>query len=160
MGLDRRIVSILYYNDINDINKIEKFIGETKDHLYEVIINGKIEKLKIPGYKYNESEKLFEETEIQINLESIKKPKEVIKEKNIEKLESFDNLEEVVENIKNDNNFIITEIKEENIEKPKTEIKEEKIEKPKAKPKLKPKTPKIEKPKTTDDDIDDFINII
>jgi hypothetical protein len=136
MGLDRRIVSILYYNDINDINKIEKFIGENKDHLYEVIINGKVEKLKIPGYEYNESEKLFEETEIQINLESIKKPKEAKKEKNIEKLESFAN------------NFTITERKE------------EKIEKPKLKQKSKPKTPKIEKPKTTDDDIDDFINTI
>lgn len=50
MSIDRRIVSILYFNDIN-INKVEKFLGE-KDNYYEVIVDGEIKKLKIPGKEY------------------------------------------------------------------------------------------------------------
>jgi hypothetical protein len=53
MSLDRRIVSILYHNGITDVSKVEKFIGENNNY-YEVVIDGKIEKLKIPGNIYNE----------------------------------------------------------------------------------------------------------
>jgi hypothetical protein len=60
MSLDRRIVSILYHNGITDVNKVEKFIGENNNY-YEVIINGKIEKLKIPGSIYLDNYDFFEE---------------------------------------------------------------------------------------------------
>ena len=51
MSLDRRIVSILYYNNIFDVNNVEEFIGE-KDNFYEIKIDGEIRKLEIPGKEY------------------------------------------------------------------------------------------------------------
>ena len=53
MSIDRRIVSILYHNDIFDIEDVEKFVGE-KDNYYEIIIGGELKKLKIPGNKYED----------------------------------------------------------------------------------------------------------
>jgi len=53
MPVDRGIIAILYYNNITDIDKVEDFIGE-KNGYYEIKINGKIEKLKIPDISYVE----------------------------------------------------------------------------------------------------------
>ena len=53
MAIDRRIVSILYYNGITDVNEIDKFIGESNGY-YQVEINGEIKNLEIPGFHYNE----------------------------------------------------------------------------------------------------------
>ena len=55
MSIDRRIVSILYHNDIFDIEAVEKFVGE-KDNYYEIIIGGELKKLKIPGKKYEDED--------------------------------------------------------------------------------------------------------
>jgi len=59
MSIDRRIVSILYYNDIFDIEDVEKFVGE-KDNYYEIIIDGELKKLKIPGFVYPNDERIME----------------------------------------------------------------------------------------------------
>ena len=60
MSIDRRIVSILYFNDIN-INKVQKFLGE-KDNYYEVIVDGEIKKLKIPGKEYTNLNQIDSQT--------------------------------------------------------------------------------------------------
>ena len=53
MPVDRGIIAILYYNKITDIDKVEDFIGENNGY-YEIKIDGKIEKLKIPDHSYIE----------------------------------------------------------------------------------------------------------
>jgi len=57
MSIDRRIVSILYYNNITDINNVEEFIGE-KNGYYDIKINGKIKSLKIPDNEYTKRTKI------------------------------------------------------------------------------------------------------
>ena len=51
MSLDRRIVAVLYFNDLYDINSVENFTRINEDY-YEAIVNGKLEKLKVPGKDY------------------------------------------------------------------------------------------------------------
>ena len=140
MSLDRRIVSILYHNGIFDVEKIEHFIGE-KDNYYEVMIDGEIKKLKIPGKEYldQQFDKDFLE---EVEKLKIKKRTQKIKieetpfEKEMEKTE--------IENKK----FLEAQEKE-------IEIKKE----PK-KPRTSTKKLKIVESKKIDDDIDDFINTI
>ena len=100
MTIDRRIVAILYHNGITDVNTIENFIGE-HDNYYEVVIKGKLRKLKIPGYTYNEDlmEDLTQKlNELEVILKDItelnpetEEEKELIKKIDDEfnKLESF-----------------------------------------------------------------------
>jgi hypothetical protein len=175
MSIDRRIVSILYYNNINDVNMVEKFIGINKENYYEVIINGKVEKLKIPGKEY------FEKVQEEVKLDSPKPIK--TKKKQIEKLETLDsftnNLKDVVEVIKKSESelfttTIVTEIKE--IPKDEEfsfeeELKKTEVENNEVLEKINEKEIKIKKPKFVkksknvstkklDDDIDDFIDSI
>ena len=55
MAIDRRILSILYYNGITDVNMINSFIGESHGY-YQIEINGIIKNLKIPNFIYNDEE--------------------------------------------------------------------------------------------------------
>ena len=66
MSIDRRIVSILYYNNITDINKVDEFIGENNGY-YDIKINGKIKSLKIPDNEYTKSLK-NKNTKIETNI--------------------------------------------------------------------------------------------
>ena len=71
MGLDRRILSILYYNDIVDVNDVEKFVGEEKGY-YIVVVKGETKKLKVPGVNYPESvDETFNEFELEDEFEEI-----------------------------------------------------------------------------------------
>ena len=167
MSLDRRIVSILYFNGIDDVNKVEKFIGENNGY-YEIIINGEFKKLQIPGIDYFEipTVEYLEEKIEQVN-------------KNIGQLESqsfTNNLEDVIESIKeSDNQYftttIVTEIKEIPKEENSFEKELEKTEEENKKvletikKEIKPRkrsNKKIEiiESKKLDDDIDDFIDFI
>lgn len=98
MSIDRRIVSILYFNGIKDVNKVEKFIGENNGY-YEIIVNGDLKKLKIPGFNYETSSEEFLKAGMVdinsaikkvpgINIVSIVKNEE--KNTNIENLEYFE----------------------------------------------------------------------
>jgi len=98
MSIDRRIVSILYYNEIFDINSVEKFIGE-KDNFFEIIINGKNKKLKIPGKYYDD---IISETDLIEEIELIEEKIEDLKinekdNKTDEELEFLEKEEEVKE---------------------------------------------------------------
>jgi len=62
MGLDRRILSILYFNDIVDVNDVEEFIGEENKY-YIVKVKGEIKKLKVPGVSYDDD--VFSEFELE-----------------------------------------------------------------------------------------------
>ena len=96
MALDRRILSILYYNDIVDVNDVEKFIGE-KNGYYIVVVNGETKKLKVPGFFYPE------ETDNEIlDFE--------IEDENDESVNDF---EKIVDAVKA-NNFIKTENEQKN----------------------------------------------
>ena len=101
MSLDRRIVSILYYNGIDDVKKVEKFIGE-KEGYYEIMLDGKLMKLKIPGVEY------FEIPTVEDLESKIKKL-----DGNIEKLNKTfpEVLETVVESARKEQLFVVTEIK-------------------------------------------------
>ena len=57
--MDRRIISILYHNGIFDLDEVEKYVGE-KDNYYEVIIDGELRKLQIPGFVYPNDERRTE----------------------------------------------------------------------------------------------------
>ena len=179
MPIDRRILSILYFNNIIDVNKIQQFLGE-KDNYYEVKINDEIIKLEIPGYNYNE---IIDETnKLNLFLDSLEKSE------NIETLSKEEEklLQEIKEDIKEEikyyeikdielngekgengvdgiENEVVSYTKEENIET--SEIKEKVIE-PQIKKTTKTsknkeaikKDSKTKKPK--DDDFDDFINVL
>jgi hypothetical protein len=155
MSIDRRMVSILLQNNI-EVNKVEKFIGINKENYYEIMINGKVEKLKIPGVDYSKYEKEISTVE---HLENQVKQLD----KNIEKLESFTNIEDVVEHIKKDQlktpkeEAISFEEELEKTEKENQEILE--VLKKDTKPKTK-RSKKIIKTKNTDDEVDDFLDTI
>lgn len=182
MSIDRRIVSILYYNGITDVENVEKFIGE-KDSYYEIIINGELKKLKIPGFNYTNkeftSEEFLKSDEIDIVPVKVKKPKE---KKIIENLEPLNNLESIAEKIEEETNELFTarvEIKteeilenvkklsfEEDLERTEKENEEilksletKKPKKPRV-PKLSEKKIEIIESKKIDDDIDDFLTTI
>jgi len=166
MSMDRRMVSILHYNGIYDPNKVEKFLGKNEDY-YEVVIDGKIEKLKIPDFQHIEEglqKKLgkihkFEDVELP-NIEHLETQIKKL-DKNIEKLEKLEsftnNLEEVVENIKKSESesFTITRVttKIEDVsfedELKKSEIENQEFLESVAKKEVpKPKAKKVTKPKT------------
>ena len=68
MSLDRKVLIILNHNGIYDVNTIEKFIGLNNNY-YQVVINGKIVNLKIPGITYSEeilTEELLDEIKDEI----------------------------------------------------------------------------------------------
>jgi len=174
MSLDRRIVSILYFNGYFDINSVENF-ARIDDNYYEAIINGELKKLKIPGKEY------FEE-EIKKEKET-KKVKTIFEQKSIEEeLEAVDastsghvtvtnfSLNSVVNELYEE----IKPINEEKIKKEKSsvkkevipEIKEEPVKKEVVTPEIKEEKKPVEKKKNTrklkivesKKDDDDFID--
>ena len=143
MSLDRRIVSILYYNNIFDVNNVEEFIGE-KNNFYEIKIGGKIMKLEIPkkGIEFTEVIESAKNnnlltTKIEIIDEDILPQPEILQQ----------NLETLQQNLETQ--------KVENIEE---KVKIEKIKK--TNPKISNKKIQIVDSKKVDDDFDSFINII
>lgn len=188
MSLDRRIVSILYHNGIVDVNKVEKFIGENNNY-YEVIIDGKVEKLKIPGNTYFNNEDLVKNltqklNELGVILNDItelnpetEEEKNLIKEIDDEfnKLESFS--KKLKEAEKSTTLLTTTTFTfEEELEKTdvenkkflddikkvkKSEVKKPEVKKPVEvkKSEVKIENTKAVKSKKLDDDIDNFIDI-
>jgi len=150
MSLDRRIVTILFQNGIADVTKVEKFLGE-KDNYYEIIIDGELKKLRIPGHQYKEVKEIFtvfekeEEKEIE---------KEIEKEQKYEA--DLDTFESNVEPIKEKQVFEQKSFEEELLE---AEKESKKLEQLFTKT-VTTKVTKTKKPKKLDDDIDDFINTI
>lgn len=162
-GVDQKLLAILDYNHI-DINKVEKFIGVNENY-YEATIDGKVEKLKIPGKIYTEiEEKIFGEDEIFTSFEEEIKNDEIEKllNENILKIEPKMFEEELLEDKKEKESISIDTFEEElekneieNKEFLKTSVTSEEVKKEINKPKkTKITTKKIDK------DIDDFINII
>ena len=182
MSLDRRIVSILYFNGITDVNQVEKFIGENEENYYEVIIDGNLRKLKIPGLEYFENEVYTEANFVEELKKSENEKQEILK--------SFEepSFEEKLLNAEMESKKIKKPIKksvdkktlEEEIVKPfyekkqienfEEELKNSEIEKQEIlksfeespleeMPKVK-KAKVKEKTKKLDDDINDFIDII
>lgn len=144
MSLDRRIVSILYYNNIFDVNSVEEFIGE-KNNFYEIKIDGKIIKLEIPNKDYNPEKIVIEFNDLP--------SKQYLDDKLIELTKNYDAIKE--------NQILkVTESFDEDLEK--TEIEKKIIlEKgKKANPKISSKKIQIVDSKKIDDDLDDFINIM
>lgn len=182
MSIDRRIVSILYHNGIFDLEDVEKYVGE-KNNYYEVIINGELKKLKIPGYKYDV--KTEHEEKIKIQREEIAETlSQVVNEDNtpyfsekfvkekILRIESEPDafFEEEMKKSDEENNLFLEKIKEneykEIFNQPTLEevveetnfIVKEVVKTVEVKKPVK-KTKKVE-PKKTEDDIDDFLNTI
>ena len=91
MSLDRRIVSILYFNGISDVESVENFLGEKKGY-YEIIINGEIKKLKIPGRYYPAEKIKKEEIKTEDKKEEIKEKIKVKKEKIKKEDKKIDNI--------------------------------------------------------------------
>ena len=141
MSLDRRIVSILYYNNIFDVKSVEEFIGE-KNNFYEIKIDGKIMKLEIPNKDYIPEKFVIEFNDLP--------SKEYLEDKLIELTKNYDAIKE--------NQIKVAELFEEDLEK--TEIEKKTILEKKAKPKISSKKIQIVDSKKIDDDLDDFINIM
>jgi len=175
MGLDRRILSILYYNDIVDVNDVEEFIGEENGY-YIVKVSGENKKLKVPGVDYPEEE--VEEIFAEFDLE------EIFIDEPVEPIEPIENdtfvqktTEESLLEAENESKksllsvkteVIITETEVDPIEpdtvnepvnEPVKPVKEKKKPKAKSKAKPKKKTTKITT-KKIDDDFDDFIKTV
>ena len=161
MSIDRRIVSILYYNNIFDIDEVEKFIGE-KDDYYEVIINGEVKNLKIPGKDY------FDEISTEYELEKFPEKEKVAErsfeeellevEKDAKKFQLFTIKEEIffeeeMKKSEEENDLFLEKIKEKEPEVKKIS----EVKKPEVK---KTSTIKKEKKVVTKKDIDDFMDII
>ena len=177
MSLDRRIVSILYYNNIVEVESIEKFTRVNDDY-YEAIINGKFEKLKVPGKEYKMDETIytdFDEVHIIMNEEepNVEEPKKEIK-KIVKKIEEIKKIQESIFEKKKEiavllkekeiNEILSFEEQLKNDEKEKEIILEKineeiKPDKPKN-PKISGKKLKIVESKNIDDDINDFIDTI
>lgn len=86
MSLDRRIVSILYFNGIEDVESVQEFLGE-KNGYFEILINNEIKKLKIPDYNYpEENEDVFTSFEYQEEIKN-DKIKEIEKDLNDKRAE-------------------------------------------------------------------------
>ena len=142
MAIDRRILSILYANGINNINDVQEFLGE-KNNYYEIKINNEVTKLKIPGYTYFDAS-----NEIENVIEAIEK--EPI---NVEKF----TFEEELEKSDKENEKLLEEIKNIKVEEPKVE--EPKVDKPKKETKPRSNTKRSKQDKKIDDDLDNFINL-
>ena len=168
MPIDRRVLSILYHNDIKDANKIEKFIGQNEKY-YEVVMNGEIVKLKIPGVVYDDvvdvnslKKNLIDKVEKTIELsKDLKKPETEEQQKIIDEIyDEIEDMKEILDSVpeqKNENilKTDIVEKVEKAIEKKpkivKTSVKKEEVNKTVDKKQTK-KTPK--------ENNDDFINSI
>ena len=93
MSIDRRILAILYFNNITDVNTIQKYLGTNGDY-YEVIIDDKVTKLKFPGKEYTEDTNTFEKVKDKI---------EDIVEDIVEDVKDFvEDIKDFVENVKED----------------------------------------------------------
>ena len=154
MSIDRRIVSILYYNNIFDIEEVEKFIGE-KDDYYEVIINGEVKNLKIPGKDY------FDEINIECEKEKVAErtfEEELLEaEKDAKQFSLFNSkeisFEEEMKKSEEENDLFLEKIKEKTLEVKKIS----KVKKSEVKKDL---IVKKDKKVVTKKDIDDFMDII
>jgi dGTP triphosphohydrolase len=82
MSIDRRILAILYFNNINDVNQVQKFLGPNGDY-YEVMIDGELKKLKFPDKEYTEDTNIFETIKEKIE-EFVKDVVEEVKEDVVE----------------------------------------------------------------------------
>jgi hypothetical protein len=170
MSLDRRIVSILYYNNIFDVNKVEEFIGE-KNNFYEIKIGGKIKKLEIPSKEYNPENYFndlnnvtFEKRTFIIPVSDISEQdakesiKQLMKEYNDDiELNQFDI---VVDDIKENKKLKATESFEKDLKNSEIEKKTILEKSKKSNPKISSKKIQIVDSKKIDDDLDDFINIL
>ena len=163
--MSKQIVTLLYLNGITDFTKVEKYLGMNDEGYYEIIYDGELRKMRMPGVVY--SEDIASKEYIEEKIEEL--------DQNIEKNDFIfpDSLDSAVESAKNqdvtvhietytmvnDNSF------EEELEK--TEKENEKfLEKVKDEPtkkkesKISGKKIKIVESKDIDDGIDDFINTI
>jgi len=104
MSIDRRIVSILYYNDITDVNSVEEFIGENNGY-YEVKVNGIINKLKLPGENYFEN--------VDDNIDEIKQ--QLLEVKNDELKIKKEEIAKLLNTTKNDEPYFNEDIINKNI---------------------------------------------
>jgi len=185
MSIDRRIVSILYHNGIEDVNKVEKFIGENNNY-YEIIIDGELKKLIIPGYEYKidssiKTEDLKQEIFVKDEFLEVEKS---IKENKLftvtEKIVEVEVEHSIIENLEKEEDFALIDLdvwKETNSIADLVEFKENKNEenvvvepvvdkqKKEVKKEIK-KEVKVEAKKEVkktvkkiDNDIDDFINL-
>lgn len=102
MSIDRRILAILYFNNITDVNTVEKYLGPNGDH-YEVIINGEVKKLKFPDKEYTEDTNIFEKIKEKIEefvddvVEDVKEFVEEVKEDVVELIDKVE--EEIKEDV-------------------------------------------------------------
>ena len=166
MSLDRRIVAVLYFNDLYDINSVENFTRINEDY-YEAIVNGKLEKLKVPGKDYfvdiEELPEVKEKVKTSVKKKEafVQKPIEeqfITVEDEIKKEPIFTKIEIVVNEVyneilpKNEISF------EEELEKTEKENKKflEEIKKPEKIKKVSERKLKIIESKKIDDDIHDF----
>lgn len=171
MSIDRRIVSILYFNGINDIDKVQAFLGESNNY-YKVIIDGEIKKLKIPGKIYTE---IVEETTFEKKL--LKTVEDSKKENLTENTFTLteNNEKENIDNVMIDETEIETILVKDNFEDKINDFEEllindDVIENAKIEESIKKSTKATKTTKTTktskksnkntDSDVDDFINFI
>ena len=172
MSLDRRIVAVLYFNDLYDINSVENFTRINEDY-YEAIVNGKLEKLKVPGKDYfvdiEELPEVKEKVKTSIKKKEafVQKPIEeqfITVEDEIKKEPIFTKIEIVVNEVYNEilpKNEISFEEELEKTEKENKKFLEEiKPEKNKKNNKVSERKLKIIESKKIDDDINDFIDSI
>jgi hypothetical protein len=136
MSIDRRIVSILYHNGIFDIEDVEKFVGE-KDNYYEIIIDGELKKLQIPGYKYDVKTEYEEKIKIQreeiaetlsqiVNEDGSQYVSEEWVKKNILRIESEPEIsfEEEMKKTDDENDAFLEKINEMEVQDKEDEVKE------------------------------------
>lgn len=171
MSIDRRIVSILYFNGINDIDKVQAFLGESNNY-YKVIIDDEIKKLKIPGKIYTE---IVEETTFEKKL--LKTVEDSKKENLTENTFTLteNNEKENIDNVMIDETEIETILVKDNFEDKINDFEEllindDVIENAKIEESIKKSTKATKTTKTTktskksnkntDSDVDDFINFI
>ena len=183
MSLDRRIVAVLYFNDLYDINSVENFTRINEDY-YEAIVNGKLEKLKVPGKDYfvdiEELPEVKEKVKTSIKKKEafVQKPieeqfitvedeikKEPIFTKTITQFMDKEKITEIVVNevydeIVNKNEISFEEELEKTEKENKKFLEEIKPEKNKKNNKVSERKLKIIESKKIDDDINDFIDSI
>jgi len=112
MSLDRRIVSILYHNGIEDVESVQQFIGEENGY-FKVVINDEVRNLEIPGNLYVISEESTLKKELQDVINVVKSEiKEVIQEVKDKAVEIKEDLSENIQEIKKDFEEETQEVKE------------------------------------------------
>jgi hypothetical protein len=98
MSIDRRILTILYYNNITDVNQVQKFLGPNGDY-YEVIVDGELKKLKYPDKDYTDDTNIFEKIKEKIEEfveDVVEDVKEFVEEVKEDVIELFDKVEEEI----------------------------------------------------------------